>query len=480
MRLNALIPLRVRHWLVVVTVMLSGSLLNAAPVLGADTIEFVPPDPLYEPYKLPDYQPSDVRSNTQRLSKQPYEVESDRAAKAFMDELVKSICAMRKDGQVKKSSQTTVPQAKALLDELKYLSERTLDRLVNETTEINESLSYLLFHSEQPSLTGIQNPFVKFTKEPTLDVEGLPFPVSRELALALKVNQAKDNSLAPKDVLKMALEVSGGDYPAATLLAHNFLKEITYSGRSRFESSFATVSGFPESDAAAKAANANRRKEYQTALRKNAPDFVVYPRENGVLTIGMETGAPALAAKFRNLRVAGDPHVEDKLGPWYHSFGVLFLSTSAKGGRFTAETWANVEGLARHVPIFSSSPDYFKELFTNLAGEQSGAIIDCLDKEQGTMVSSVNGTWKIGTGVLVNQWTLGDSSGSWVTGGFSVKDSMKLNFTYKLVGDTIYIYGLPGTDMGDHSPYKVTISSGGMSWQSIEFPAVKHVFIKAK
>ena len=220
-----------------------------------------------------------------------------------------------------------------------------------------------------------------------MDVKGLPFPVSRELALALKVNQSQDNSLAPKDVLKMALEVSGGDYPAATLLAHNFLKEITYSGRSRDEqSTFETIPGFAESDAAAKAANANRLKEYRTALRKTG--FTVYPRGNGVVTIGMDPGALALAAKLKNMRVDGDshiagtrdPHFGDKIGPWYHAFGVLFLSTSAKGGRFTAKTWANVESLARHIPIFSSGPDYFKELFTNLAGEQSGAIIDCLDK----------------------------------------------------------------------------------------------------
>jgi len=387
MRPYELTSSRVRHGLVAVTVMFCGVLLNITTVLGAD------PDRFYEPYKL-RWQGPDADVSLRPMP--PYMVESDRVAKAFMDELVKSLCELKKSGQVKKVSQTEVPQSIPLLDELNYLLERRDDAIVkvggflglwraDGATETNESLSYLLFHSEQPSLTGIQNRFVRFTKEAAMDVEGLPFPVSRELALALKISQSKDDSLAPKDVLKMAVEVSGGDYPAATLLAHNLLKEITYSGRSRAEkSTFQTVSGSPGSDAAYAASNANRLKEYKTAL-KNTP-FIVFPRENGVLTISMDPGAPVLAAKLRNMRVAGDPHIAgtrdphfgDKLGPWYHAFGVLFLSSTAKGGRFTAGTWANVEGLARHVPIFPSAPDYFKELFTNLAAEQSGAIIDCL------------------------------------------------------------------------------------------------------
>jgi hypothetical protein len=85
-----------------------------------------------------------------------------------------------------------------------------------------------------------------------------------------------------------------------------------------------------------------------------------------------------------------------------------------------------------------------------------------------TSTAGVDGTWKLGTGTLMNQWTFSGGSGLWVTGGFSVKDSMKLNFTYKLVGDTLYISGLIGTDISEHSPYKVTIDGGKMTWQSIE------------
>ena len=326
-------------------------------------------------------QPWDVEPYTPPPPPPAYQAVADRAVKDLVAELVQSICDKQKLGKTKKVTQTSVPESRAVADELKYLAERIVDyptQWMGLDQEFNQSLSYLLFHSEQPTLTGAQNPFVKFTKDATVTVPDVPVPVSRELALAMKVAKAGNESLAPKDVLGMALEVTGGDYPAAALVAHNFLKEITYSGRSRFEATFdvgtAGSSGNEADDV--------RRKRH-VAMFKNT-GFTVYPRGNGQLNIGMVSGAPDLAGKLKNLRGAGDPHGGDKMGPWYHSFGVLFLSSTAKGGRYTAETWAQVEGLARHVPFFSSKPDYFKELFTNAVGARSGAILDCLNQDVAT------------------------------------------------------------------------------------------------
>ncbi|MDQ5985263.1 MAG: hypothetical protein CSYNP_00971 [Syntrophus sp. SKADARSKE-3] len=95
-------------------------------------------------------------------------------------------------------------------------------------------------------------------------------------------------------------------------------------------------------------------------------------------------------------------------------------------------------------------------------------------------VAGVEGVWKMGTGTLMNQWTFSGGSGIWTTGGFSERDSMKFNFKYKLAGSTLSISGIPGTDIGDRSPYKITINGSKMVWQSIEIPAGHYEFTKIR
>lgn len=315
--------------------------------------------------------------------KQPYQIQSDAVARQLMDDLVARVCEQAGNGRVNRLYQTSVPHSAAIFDEVKYVVERIVDHgmaLVGSEEDSSTSLSYLLFHSEQPSMTGRQNPYVKHTKTgavPASDGKGM---ISRELALALRVSQAQDGSLTPADLMRMSLDVCGGDYPSATLTAHNFLKEIAYSGRGGgLQAAFMYVEPFPGKDEAARLMNKNILSEWRGRM-KDTP-FDVYDMGEHFV-VRLNPGAPELAAKLANSRVEGDPHRADKMGPWYHAFGILFLSSVAGGGRYTGQLWAEVEGAARHIPGMPSKPDYYKELLTSAAGIISGRILDCIDTQR--------------------------------------------------------------------------------------------------
>lgn len=313
--------------------------------------------------------------------KQPYQIQSDAITKQLMEDLAASLCDQAAKGRVLRMSQTSVPQSAAFFDEVKYIVERIVDRgmtLIGSEDDSSTSLSYLLFHSEQPSMTGKQNPYVKHTKTSAVKAPDGKGMISRELALAFKVSQVKDGSLSPADLMRLSLEVCGGDYPSATLTAHNFLKEIAYSGRGGgLQAVFMNVEPFPGKDDAAKLMNKNILTDWRGRL-KGTP-FDVYDM-GGEFVIRLNPGAPELAAKLLNSRVTGDPHQADKMGPWYHAFGILFLSSVASGGRYTGQLWAEVESAARHIPGMPSKPDYYKELLTSMAGSISGRLIDCINK----------------------------------------------------------------------------------------------------
>ncbi len=109
---------------------------------------------------------------------------------------------------------------------------------------------------------------------------------------------ASPGGLTPADVMKMSLDACGGNYTLATLTAHNFLKDVAYFGRRAVE-----LTGSP---------------------------FSLEPGTEYV---------PRVAERLVNLR--GDPSKNDKLGPWYHMYGVLFLgsvtSVTQAEGMLTAE-----------------------------------------------------------------------------------------------------------------------------------------------
>lgn len=88
--------------------------------------------------------------------------------------------------------------------------------------------------------------------------------------LQSKILESDKNNLTPKDVMKFALDATGGDYGLASLAAHNLLKNLTYNGRF------------------------------------NGPE-------------SLSKDDTAIISKLGNLR---DSNSSDKMGPWYHFFGV--------------------------------------------------------------------------------------------------------------------------------------------------------------
>ncbi|MBM9520109.1 hypothetical protein JWG39_09810 [Desulforhopalus vacuolatus] len=298
---------------------------------------------------------------------------AQESAEKIINGMKKEIKKVSKSSDICLKLKTSVPGSLPLVDEIKYISERTIESLFIDDYEVNRSMSYLLFHSEQPSVTGLQNPYVKYTKGPS-QVSGLP--ISRELRLARMVAQSKGD-LMPEDIVRMALKATNGDYPAAMLTAHNFLKETAYSMRGAFRPSPAYMV-IP--------APSSKKEEAQLInklQRKLGRRFYVSANDSidGDIQITVvDKHKGSLGRKLRNFRLSDDKNKSDKMGPWYHMFGVLYVSSISKGGRFTGESWAKVEGLARNLPFFSSPPDYFKTLLTDITGEQSGALLDAVSQ----------------------------------------------------------------------------------------------------
>jgi hypothetical protein len=191
------------------------------------------------------------------------------------------------------------------------------------------------------------------------------------------------------------------------LTAHNFLKEVTYGKR---------AGGFPPTYKILPGRSTIKgSKAYAAQLQKTlGPRFNVRVQNYGGGDVQIEVGdgSRSFVHKLRNLRVSGDKYRSDKMGPWYHMFGVLYLSSVAKGGRFTAEAWAKVEGMARQVPFFPSPPDFFKTLLTDMTGKQCGAILDAIAEAQAANLK------KIYTETRAQLWGSYDVSFSYYAGSF--------------------------------------------------------------
>ena len=366
------------------------SSINALPLIDwADPI-------IHSPYG----DPNQTRTELKRVD---FEKKADERVEQLVNDLMNTGKDLAKNENL--SLKTKVPKTTAFLDEVDFLGERLkgITQAVAKTIllgypegdvtkyKINNTLSYLLLQSSQPSVTGMQNPFVGLTKNPTMEVKGMPGPVSQELALAMKVADSADGSVQPKDLLKMAVEVCEGDYPAATLVAHNFLKEVAYSKRDGIPSIFSTLPITGK--------NLQQTKEmvqkYKDATSgyqlgyfdPEGPPAGIGPKLKGQkgnfytdVAVGLGPENDYLSNKLAQLRVEGDPHLGDKMGPWYHIFGVLHLSSVAEGGRVTANAWAKAENLLRHAPGFSSGPDYFKELMNSIVGGRCGEILDEIER----------------------------------------------------------------------------------------------------
>ena len=111
-----------------------------------------------------------------------------------------------------------------------------------------------------------------------------------EQKLRIAILNAKPDSLLPWNIMQMALDASGGSYPLAVLTVHAVLKTATKLGRNETQGMF-------------RRAGQNRWNEVDK-LRNN-----LHPHSE-------------IAKRLRNLRPKGDTS-HDKLGPWYHAFGLL-------------------------------------------------------------------------------------------------------------------------------------------------------------
>lgn len=148
------------------------------------------------------------------------------------------------------------------------------------------SLGYLLSDKSQPSFLH-DNPWVQITKDGT--EKSYEARLYRQI-----VDSAKP--LGPADVFGLSLDVCDGDYPLAMLTCHNMLKEVAYSKRHMgMEATFG----------------------WDTIDRRDEQEIVAHDKSH----IGEVIG------KLVNVRPSGDRFEFDKMGPWYHMFGLFFLSS---------------------------------------------------------------------------------------------------------------------------------------------------------
>lgn len=194
--------------------------------------------------------------------------------------------------------------------------------------ENGDTLGFLLTAKDQPSVHQ-DNFYVNFSKERWGNGK------SPEKLLADAII-ASNGNLMPDDVLGMAMQQIENDYWAALLVTHNLLKEVAYSKRYGLPA----IIGF------------------DIAAPDNVDKFVSIEPD-------------LVIDKLANIRPPGDPNMSDKMGPWYHMFGILFIGaiTSPTEAQFSA----NVESLTRWFGL-GSNQDPFKEELTLYAAEFSEVL----------------------------------------------------------------------------------------------------------
>lgn len=209
------------------------------------------------------------------------------------------------------------------------------EKIANKLWEENgDTLGFMLTESAQPS--GVSgNPYVNLTKNQSVNGR------SYEELLADRITSA-GGELGPDQVLGLALDVTGGDYWLATLAAHNLLKEVAYASRS---GQIPLVGWDPD--------NPNDATKWKLLKSDD------------------------ILGKLRQLRAPGDPHVKDKIGPWYHMYGLFFVGGMLSGDE--ADFMAGAENLTRKLGLGSSS-DPFKEDMNVWAANLTHALNELVDK----------------------------------------------------------------------------------------------------
>lgn len=291
--------------------------------------------------------------------------------------MAKELRRLKAEGKVLDASKSLMPTAVPIADEINYLNDQIRQKIHGDRmTAVNQSLTYLLLASDQPSFTGVQNPYVRHTKAPMVELPGIDIKVSRELGLAVRVAQSGGN-LMPEDILRFSLEACKGDLQSALLTSHNFLKELGYASRpgAAGPAMFARIPSSATDRQTAKA----EADQITKAIGYGFRAFAIKQDDGRYVFDIVAIDPDPMIGKLRELRPPGD--IVDKMGPWYHSFIGLVIGSSATGGAMTAETWAKIEGLMRTLSIFklfSSPPDYFKELLTERMAMESGTLMEIL------------------------------------------------------------------------------------------------------
>ncbi len=292
--------------------------------------------------------------------------------------LAPTLQKLKDEGKVLDASKSLMPAVVPIADEINYMNDQLRQKAHgDQMSAVNQSLTYVLLASDQPSFTGLQNPYVKHTKAPSRNLEGTNLSISRELALAIKVAQSGGN-LMPEDIMRLSVEACKGDLQSALLTSHNFLKELGYAARpgAAGPAMFCQIPGTSTTAADAKAEAQRIAGQIGNGFRA----FAVKQNNGKYVFDIVVTDPEPLIGKLQSLRPGNDP-VVDKMGPWYHGFIGLVLGSVSTGGEITAGTWAKIEGLLRNLSVFhlfSSPPDYFKELLTERMAAESGALMDIL------------------------------------------------------------------------------------------------------
>jgi hypothetical protein len=218
-----------------------------------------------------------------------------------------------------------------------------LDKLDSAVLGIdtNDELGWLLTENATPRYPS--NPYVQVTRD-RQQLEDGELSISFESSLANRIATSAGN-LLPNHVLKLALETTHGDYPLAMLTMHNLLKELTYASREPNGGNSALLGW-----------NAEDRGTGTDVINASHAGYDVHsPVE-----------VQALIGKLSNLREANDPARTDKMGPWYHLYGVLFVGSVTSGTEATLGAWS--ENFTRWLKL-GSAPDPTKEFINACAGQ---------------------------------------------------------------------------------------------------------------
>lgn len=145
------------------------------------------------------------------------------------------------------------------------------------------------------------------------------------------------------------------------LVAHNLLKEAAYAKRSKVSMSLGNVG---------MKVGVKAKKHYQKLF--GAKNLTVYTRGKGSEFML----SPALIHdQLADLRPSYDPHHSDRLGPWYHTYGILFYGSAASTGRYGAGFLARVENLTRYLGL-GSSRSKGKEALNRCSSKLIGQLND--------------------------------------------------------------------------------------------------------